>query len=177
MIRILSKRERLILFAASAIIILGICFNFFLIPLLSRNASLNREIKVAREKLKKYTGLLSRKENIHASCAKISALSAEPGKEELSVAGMLSELENLAKGANLRIIDLRPQNPSQTASSLKESGVDLQTEGEIQGYLKFIYAVENSFLSLDIKRLQLKAKPNSENLEGNFSIMQISLND
>ena len=108
---------------------------------------------------------------------KYSKLSTNPdlsSKQSDTMMASLSELENLAKNANIRIIDIRPQTNLEASSLMREVTIDLKADGEFEGYLKFIYDLENSLSLLRIKRLQLSSKPNSQFLEASFSISRIS---
>lgn len=169
MLKILNKREKIILYATLGVVIFAVGFNFFIAPILAKNDYLNKEIALARAKLRKYRWLLSQKDYIQGKYNKFSStLSVQ--KDTLTSA--LSEVENLAQDANIRIIDIRPQT-SRGSGSYQEMLIDLRTEGAMEGYLKFIYNLENSLSLLRIKRFQLSAKPNTAALEGSLSISKI----
>lgn len=173
--RILSLREKLILIVTVVIIAIAIGFNLFIVPVLTKNAALNNEINIARSKLKKYAGLLNRKEHIHNEYNKIALTLRRNDTEKNGFMNLLTEMENLAKQAKIQIIDIRPQGTTKTVSSQKESRIELRTEGDLESYPRFIYNIENSALLLTIDNFQLNSKPNSQFLEGNFLISQISL--
>lgn len=164
MIRMLSKRERIILYTTIGVIISAIAFNFIIAPVLTKINYLNNEIKVSRMKLTKYHWLLTQKDNTQNKYSKFSADIAVLGEQKDTSVSALSEIENLAKNADIRIIDIRPQTNS----------IDLKAEGTMEGYLKFIYNIESSLLLLRIKKFQLSTKPNSPTLEGAFSISKLS---
>lgn len=173
--KILTKREKLILYVTIGVIIFGIGFNFLLAPVLNKCSALNREINLTRIKLKKYRLLLSQKGNIQKKYNRFASKANLAGTNKDALVNILSELEILAKEANIRIIDIRPQSTSESSSLHKEVSIELRAEGAIDGYLKFIYNIENSLSLLRIKKFQLSAKPNAQTLEGNFSISQFSL--
>jgi len=85
---------------------------------------------------------------------------------------MLAELERLASASGIKIIDVRPQTPGEIAKAVKELVVDIRVEGSIEGLVNFIYQVENSLALLRVKRLQIGAKPNTQELEGSFTLVQ-----
>lgn len=171
--KIITKREKLIFYIAVIAVVLSIVFNFLVFPVFKKNEALNSDISITRAKLKKYLRLLAQKEFINNKYSEVlesSGISSDI-REGVSV---LSELENLAKVSNIKIIDMRPQNlPEGEVSRL--ALIDLRAEGNIEDYFKFIYKIENSFLLLKIKRLQLSVKPNVQGLEASFSIFQSSL--
>ncbi|OGX40266.1 MAG: hypothetical protein A2984_01380 [Omnitrophica WOR_2 bacterium RIFCSPLOWO2_01_FULL_41_12] len=174
--RLFSKREKIIFYLAAGAIILSIIFNFLLEPVFTKNEKLNKEINFTKSRLIKYSRLLSQKEKIQSRSGISSSTPNAPEPNQDRLMNVLSELENLAKGANVRIIDIRPQ-ASRGANVYKEILVDLRTEGTMENYLKFIYEIENSFLLLKINRFQLTALPGSALLEGTFSLSQLSVHD
>jgi len=171
--RILSNRERIILYTTIGVVIFSIVFNVLIAPFLKKNEDLNKEISFTRTKLKKYMRLLAQKDVIQEEYKKLSP-SSELAEQENTIVSALSELETLAKNANIHIVDIRPQS-AKSSDLYKEISVDLRAEGDMEGYLKFIYDIEHSLLSLTIKRLQLNVKPNSKVLEGIFTIQKLSL--
>lgn len=176
--KILTKREKLILYFIGTIFIFSIAFNFLIAPVLNRYELLNKEIAAGRLRLARYLSLKGKKENIQGKYSKFAAAFKSFSQQQDTYLAVLSELENLAKGANVRIVDIRPQKSlSQGAASYSEITVDLRAEAGIEEYMKFIYDIENSLWLLKIKRLQLVSKPNSQALEGNFSISLISYAD
>lgn len=172
--RLFTKREKVILFFTVAVIIFSIGFNFLISPVLKKNELLNKEINITRVKLSKYWRLLNQKEFIQNKYNKFSSASKLTEQQQDTLMAALTELENLAKDANIHIIDIRPES-SKSVALYKEILINLKTEGTIEGYLKFIYDIENSFLLLRIKKFQLSSKPNIQELEGSFYILQLSI--
>jgi len=173
--KIITNREKIILYLTIGVIIFGIGFTFLLTPILNEYAKLDKEINITRARFRKYQLLLSQKEYIQKKYDQFASGANLSGTGKDSLVNVLTELEDLAKEADIRIIDIRPQGPAGAATLYKEVVVDLRTEGAIEGYLKFIYRIENSLSLLRIKRFQLAARPNSPALEGVFSISQVSL--
>ena len=172
--KILSPREKLILSVTLIIVVFSIGFNFIIEPVLSKNTSLNKEISITRSRLKKYMRLLSQKDYIQNKYNKFSEILLRTNIGKDTSVNVLSEIENLAKESKIQILDIRPETPK-IADLYKESLIELRTEGEMESYLKFLYTIENSTSLFTIKSFQLNAKPNSQVLEGNFSISQTSL--
>ncbi len=154
--KLLTKREKTILYITVGVIIFAFAFNFIIAPIYTKNDSLNKEINIARAKLKKYLWLIEQKEAIQAQFSAISSLSFQPNQQEDILAS--------AKDANIRIVDIRPQDTS----------IELRTEGLIEEHLKFIYNLERSLSFPRIKKFRLTVKPQSQDLEGNFTITKPS---
>lgn len=173
--RLFTKREKIIFYLAATVIVFYVIFNSLLEPVFSKNAELNKQINFTRARLIKYSRLLRQKEKIQGRINKFSSKINVSEKQD-KLMSVLSELENLAKVANVRIVDIRPQ-ASRGLNTYKELQIDLRTEGAMENYLKFIYDIENSLLLLKINRFQLTALPASGLLEGNFSLSQLSVVD
>lgn len=169
MIKVLTKREKLILNLTVAVFIFAIFFNFIIAPLFARNAALNKEISVYRGKLRKYVTLLSNKEAIENKSS--SRFIAPEASSETSLVAALSQLEELAGNAGIRLIDIRPQ----AASRAREVTVDLRAQGTLDGLMKFIYNVETSLALFEIKRFQFTSRAENTNLEAIFSISLVAL--
>ncbi len=164
--KFISKKEKLFLFLALGVFALAILLKFILIPLLNENAALNKDIYINRVKLNKYTGLLRNKADIQDRYNKFFGRFAGSVIELNKTDSVLSDLDSLAKGADIRIVDMRPQGVSKS----NELVVDLKTEGQMENYLKFLYNFEYSLPLLRVKKIQLHAKPNTQYLEGSFTV-------
>lgn len=169
---IFKKRERIIFYITIALIIFSLVFNFLLSPLLGKYESLNKEINTNRLKLEKYFSLLNHDKEIEAKYAKLS-LNPEfikDGSDHLITS--LAALESLANNASIKIVDIRPET---TQKRNDQNAIELRTEGSMENYTKFIYDIENSLLLLKIKRAQFTAKPNTQLLEGTFTVIQSNI--
>ena len=174
--KIITQREKIILYTTVGVIILALAFNFLIAPLLNRAGALNKQASIIQTKLRRYVLLLKGKDYIRTRFNKFASRLTLSDIGKNGSLTILEALEALAKDANIRIIDIRPQ--AQGGADLhKETAVDLRTEGSMEGYLKFLYDIENSLSLLEIKRFQLSAKPNTQALEGSFSISQLSVSE
>ena len=170
---LVTKREKDIFYATVGVIVFSAVFNFFIVPAFKQNDTLEKGIKVNSAKLSKYVRLLSQKDAIHKKYNSLAIDFNVPNKQGDNAMAILAELEKLAQGSNIKIVDVRPQVSEKSTGSYKEISVDLRTEGDMEGYLRFIYNLENSLTLLKIKRFQINSKSNSSLLEGTFSIFQI----
>lgn len=166
----------MLLYGAVCVLFSYFFLRVIIFPMIKRYSELNSEIRVNRLKLQKYARLLSQKDSILAkndSLSKIMILSKEEGSSSVSA---LSELENLAKNANILILEIRPQSVKST-SLHKEMDIELKTEGGLRDYLKFMYDIEHSLSLLTVKKLKLSSQPNTQTIEGLFSISQLSITE
>lgn len=175
--RILTVREKTITYLTVGLIVFSILFNFLIAPVLRSYEALDKEIIVTRMKLTKYLKLLSQKDRIQQKFNDLASQTDLSGEQGEPLVAMLSELEKLAKNANIKIVDIRPQSSGASTGAYKELVVDIRTEGAMEGYVRFIYEVENSLALLRVKRFQFSAKQNAQELEGGFSVSQILAKD
>lgn len=170
--KILAKREKIILYAAIALLIFSVGLNFIIQPILKKNDMLNKEISVTRAKLSRALKLLSQKDIVEGRYNKFFSAFPVFEKSEDTPVSILSALEAVAVNSEMRIIEMRPQ-AGKKIGPYQEAVIDLRTEGSIESYIRFIYEIDNSLAALQIKKIQLNAKPNAYALEGIFSITQV----
>ena len=174
---VLTRREKTTVYITIGVIVFAFGFNFLIAPILNKYDTLNKEINHTRTKLKKYLWLLSQKDYLQNKYNKFYSVDKPFEQQEDALVSALSILENLARNADVRIIDIRPRGGSRNLRGYKEVLVDLRAEGAMEGYFKFIYNLENSLLLLKIKKFRLTTKANTQFLEGDFSISQLSASD
>jgi hypothetical protein len=107
--KILTKREKAILYCTLGIVTLSVFYNFIITPVIRKISLLNIEIHSTKTKLKEYLHLLSQKQALQTKYTSLSASGPVLGAQENSTLITLSEIENMANTANIRILDIRPQ--------------------------------------------------------------------
>jgi len=168
--RVVSKREFVILFITVGVVVFSILFNTALVPILQKNEVLDKKIALSKRKLMSYRRLLSQKEKIKNEYSSFFSGAPGQGKQGDSSVAALYLLENLAQEARIRIIEIRPQGGAEEGSAGKNTLFFMRTEGELEGYVKFIYELENPLSLILIKSFQLSVKPNTQVLEGSFVV-------
>lgn len=160
----LSKREKLILYSCIGIIVLSILYAFILEPFVSMWSELNREIESARLKLRKSTEIVKRRLEIAERYKNLSGyIKAQRGSDEEEIAQLLSEIEKLANTSNIRITDIKPK-AARISGYHKIYVVEVESEGNISTFTKFIYEIQNSPQLLKVKKLSLNMKGITDNL-------------
>lgn len=170
--KILSKKEEIILYITIAVIFSSVGLNAIATPLFNKNKALNKEIYFNKVKLTKYHRLLKQRVDIQNRYNELFARLGGNFSGLDKSANALSNLDTLAKSANIRIVDMRPEVAPKSQAAYKEVIIGLKTEGTMESYLKFLYEIEYPFSSLSIKNFQLNVKPNTQFLEGIFTISQ-----
>ena len=172
--KILSLREKRILWVVVGLLAVGLPAQILVFPLLESHRDLDKKILAAQIKANKYERLIQRKDALQKKYQAISfVLKNSSGAQETIVEG-LSELESLARESGIRILDIRPQLLKKD-SSIKETGIELKAAANMEGFIRFIYKVERSLTLFKIKKIQLTTKPGSPMLEGSFSIARLAL--
>jgi len=167
--KILTRREKTVLYLTAGVIVFALVFNFLLMPLFARLSRLNKEISLTRMKLVKYSWLLSQKDALLAKYAAVATSGNASGQGDPLLSG-LSTIEGLAQQSNIRIIDIRPDMQVKSTAQHKEALIELRAEGEAKGFFAFIYNLENSLTLLKIKKFQLSLRPGNQALEARFTI-------
>jgi len=172
--RLLSKREKIVLWATILIVGSSILFSTVLDPFFSKNADLYQQIGSTKRKLQKYLWLLKQKDVLDKGFSGSPLSKSFFNTEQDNVIDALAVLEDLATESGIRIVDLRPNFSNRTKTSSAVSSIELRSEGTIEGVLKFVYLLENSASALKIKKMQISSKSNSSYLEARFTIAQIN---
>lgn len=170
---ILAKREKIVLYLTIGVIVFGLIFNFVIGPILDKYQDLNQQIILYKGRLKRYLLLIAQKDLIQKKYSRIPESILSKDKGDIFVSA-LSEIENLAKAAGVNIVDVRPQAQGKV-DSYRETLIDFRAEGAMEGYLKFIYDIENSLSLFRIKKLQFTSRPNNQFIEASFSVSQLVL--
>ena len=154
----MNKREKNLLYACAVVVAITAAVNYLVVPAAGNYRRTIRQIRLLQASLIKsaqYNNLL--------------AFAQPAGAKQDASVEVLSRLENFARSANIRIVDVRPQTVA-GGPSTGEIAVELKVEGSLDGYAGFIHNIENPLSLLSIKTIQLRAKPASRTLEGTLLI-------
>jgi len=165
MLKLLGKRERLLFYVTAGLLVSWICFHFIVKPLAARNAALDAQIREASSRLSRYLGLLDRRRLIESDYEKKKSGLGNHGVAGDAAVEALAELEVLAKGAGIQILEIRPESRDGQGFLSKKQSIDLRAKGSIEGFMSFLYHLGNSTFMLRVEKLQLIAQPPSDLLE------------
>lgn len=171
MASIFKAREKGVFFFVLLVGVSLVFFQFVFCPVFRRQRALNQELHSAGKKLFTYQWLIARKKAIEDQYKQFSpnfSLSSW-GTEEATDG--LTEIEDLAKKSGIRIVDMRPQGGGTLQEKRpREWRIELRTQGDIEGHLKFIYNLEYVPSLFQIRKLRLAARLSGGSLEGDFSL-------
>jgi hypothetical protein len=149
----MTSREKTILVITGGLIVVSLLHNFVVEPFLKQDARLNAEISASRMKLKKSLVLLGHKDFLLAKYPRLSSDVMASGNAARGATAVLAELDGLAKGAHLTILDVRPETSGERRKG-REINVEMRAEGKVEEIFRFLYV-----------------RPHSQVLEAKFSVV------
>jgi len=159
----LSKREKNILYAVIAVVLLALAYKLLIAPLAEYWSSLERQTKLAKIKLQKSLSIIKKKSDVDKEYSTYALKMRSEGSDEQDITKILNELETTARKSQTKITSMRPK-PSKDRGYYKRFVVEIETESSMQSLMKFIYDVKNSQQMLKITRLNLNTKSSQEGI-------------
>jgi len=153
----LSKRERVVLYASVIIVVLGSMDRLVYQPIMNLFNELEQEIRSQENQLSKNMRFLAAREAISNRYSAYAAYAVTTGSDEEEVAGLLNEVEGVARKAGLALLNMKPK-PAITTVFGKQYPVEVEVETEMTKLIKFIYGLRNSKYILGVKKLRLVPK-------------------
>lgn len=151
----LSKREKLVLYAAVSFVSLAILDRLIINPVFSRLESLDKEIRERESGIKKALHILAQRDRILAEGRKYGSFLSGDSEEEIT--SILKEIENLANKNSVYLIDLKPAG-LKGAGSYNKYLISLSCEAQMEQIVGFMYDIGSSNRLLAIERYQINPK-------------------
>ena len=159
----ISKREKIILYAAISIISLSILDWLIINPVLNKLETLNKGIEEKEAGIKRNLRVVAYKDKIIAESAKYEAFLDNYETEEEEVTSILKEVERLANKGSLYLINMAPRRGAGKMGESIEYSITLTCEATMEEIIKFMHDIENSRRLLTIKRYELGPKSRDSN--------------
>jgi hypothetical protein len=154
----LSKKEKIIFYIATTLVILVILDRAIISPVFSKVKSLNQEIQDKQIEIKKNLKVLSQKDRILAESSKYSSFLSDSGlSDDEQITLVLKELESLASKSSVYLVDMKPAGVKESGSS-KRIMINLNCEAQMEQLVDFMYNMENSSSLISIEKYQLAPK-------------------
>jgi len=171
----LSNRERRLFILTVLIISLSLIYNFIFDPLINRCDELKKEILIKKAQLQKAAQLIRARDRIEAEFKKLSGFMGRAGSQEEAFTLLLKEIEELARKSDVHINEIKPR-PVKKAAFYKNYSIDLEITAEMDGIIRFLYAISSSSSLLNVERIRLdsQTKPKA-GLKGHLLISKILL--
>ena len=160
----LSPKEKVIFYAACAVVSLLLLDRLIVSPVFYKIESLDSQIKEREGSARKNLRVLAQKDRIQAAGASYSAFSGNKfGSEDEEITAFLKEIEVMANKSSVYLIDIKPGNSKLTPQARKYL-VNLNCEAQMEQVIDFMYAIENSSKLLTIERYQISSKSKDSSL-------------
>jgi hypothetical protein len=159
----LSKKEKLILYAALIFVSLAFLDRMVINVISSKIKALNKEITTRDSEIKNYLKILAQKNKIEIQRANYSSYLGKAKSENEEVTLFLKEVEGLANKAQIYLIDLKPAAMKEEGSA-KKFLLNLNCEGKMEQIVTFMYSIETSNKLLTIDKYQINPKSKDSNL-------------
>jgi Tfp pilus assembly protein PilO len=93
--------------------------------------------------------------------------------EEESTAEIMTYIEDVSRKDSCLVVSIKPVG-AKNLGSYKEILIDVNAEGSMDQFSKFLYDIENSAdMILEVKRFTLNSKSSAGTLKGTFLISKI----
>ncbi len=171
----LSGRERMVVIAAVSIVAVMMLDRIVVGPIISNIGVLGVRIEEKERTLRAYARILSNEKRVKKEkelYAKYS-LKALPSEDEL--AGLLGEIENLAREADVYLVDSSPSG-TEEKGVLKMYLIKVDCNGTVDEIFRFIHSIESSRKLMNIESMRIKpAEKGSEVMKCNLSVAKTVL--
>ncbi|MFH1655814.1 MAG: type 4a pilus biogenesis protein PilO [Candidatus Omnitrophota bacterium] len=157
MLKNISKREKIILTICALLILAYFLFNFVFEPIKRKIDDLNNEILTKELKLKKNYKVLNLKDVQEVEYKKYSDIMLQKDSDEQEMSSLLSEIESVSAGIDMRVSDMKPLRVK-VMDFYKKFSVELEAEGLLDDITRFIHTIQNKPYLLEIERLRLERR-------------------
>ncbi|MFZ5801239.1 MAG: hypothetical protein ACOY3D_07715, partial [Candidatus Omnitrophota bacterium] len=123
-----SRREKLFAFLAIGAGLFFMAYTLVLRPMFSRLVIQDEEISSGDLQWKRYLKILGQEQSITRQYQPFSEILRLKGSDEQEMARVLSEIEAVAKGMDIRVLDMKPKKVK-SSELYKSFSVDLIVEG------------------------------------------------
>ncbi|MBI4365962.1 MAG: type 4a pilus biogenesis protein PilO [Deltaproteobacteria bacterium] len=153
----LSARERKIFQAGMGCLLVFLIDLTVVRPVWSLYGSLQNEIAEAERTLTRNLLNLQRKEAVESAYEKYRAFVRPAGTDEEENAGLLSELEQLARTNQVVLVDMKPREAKATQFH-KEYAAELDAEADMKNLIAFMHQLGQSPQLMKVVNARFAAK-------------------
>ena len=153
----LSKRESALVYATAIIIVFVSVDRLVYHPIANRFNELDQEILLKENQLKRNLRNLAARETVFNAYSAYAAYGLTAGSDEEEIAGLLNEIEGLARKSGPSLVNVKPKPATRTDFG-KQYPVEVELETEMAPLIKFIHGLHSSKHLLRVKQLRLMPK-------------------
>ncbi|MDD3374459.1 MAG: type 4a pilus biogenesis protein PilO [Candidatus Omnitrophica bacterium] len=153
----LSKRESQIFILCILVFLIYIGFQFVYKPIKSQEDLFEKKISVIKKKIKKNLNILKEEGVVKIAYDQYLEAFAQKLSDQQEMSRISSEIEAVAKEADIKIIDMKPQRIREE-SFFKNFSLTVQTEGTMNLIMKFLYFLEQKPHHFQIEEVRLEKR-------------------
>ena len=150
----LSKKESTLLYATAIIILFASLDRLVYQPIVNRLNELDQEILLQENQLRRNLRNVAARETILNAYSAYAAYALTAGSDEEEIAGLLNEIEGLARKSGLSLVNMKPK-PATTTDFGKQYPVEVEVYTEMTELMTFIHGLHSSKYLLRVKKLRL----------------------
>jgi hypothetical protein len=153
----MSKREKMVLYGAAAVVALAFLDRAIVAPIISRTQALDKAVMDKKAAISRDMKMLAQKDNIDLRKAEYKAFSVLETTPEEDTSSLLKEVETLASKSSVYLADMKPQD-SRKEHEFKKYQVNVNCEATFDKLIEFMYNLENSKKVLKIEKFAITLK-------------------
>ncbi len=164
MLNNITKREKILGMISAGVIFGALAYNFVIEPLAKRWNVMEKDIRGKEALLRKHNRILRNKEiieKLHSEYMEYFATKMLTQEEESAI--VLSDIEKMARTANVRITNIKPL-AIKSHENYNKYTFRITTESPMSALSKFIYDFQSSQQLLKLERMVLRAKERKRNV-------------
>jgi len=171
----MSKRERLMGIVGIAVLSIVLTDRLVLSPWWKFITNVRKESVKLEQEISQQRKLLSRKRDVMADVKKYEKFLRPGDSPEVEMAAFLREIENLSSTSGVTLLEIRPLKSAST-DLYQEYGLEVHYQCELENWVGFIHAIENSSNLLLIKQAALSLLVEGKDmLKGYVRIRRLAL--
>jgi Tfp pilus assembly protein PilO len=172
MIKLLKRKQTLLLLGAWLIIIIVIVGDSVVRNLYSRFGSLDEQISLAEEKLVRLNAIVKQAGSVDAQYGKLM----QGYKNIQDTESLLQEIERLSRKAGINLPNFKPA-ATKDEGLFKTYSLKIEMQDDVASIVQFLNAVSEEFKGVNIERLQITAQSRTELPKATASISAIVFKD
>ncbi len=155
----LSKRERTLLVATVAALVLGGSYLLF-VPLIHSWQTTGRDLIKQRQTLASYRATLARRAEWQADYDKLGRQFGQQMEQFSQTSDVLKKIEEVSHASGTVLIQQRPLQPLER-DVYRELPVQCRIEATTESLVKFLYALRTGSGFVNVEQLQVAPRPDN----------------
>lgn len=167
----LKPRERL-LAALSGVVLLMVALDRLVLgPWWRHTQAIRQEIRQMEEALQTHRRLIARGPKVFAELEGYRRYFRPPIADDLQMAALLQEIEEIAKASRLLVSEVKPLATETTGELTRRHALDVRFECTTEECVDFLFRIETSPSLFEIVRASLAVNPETQDrLQGSLRV-------